>query len=163
MVATSAYRQTQASKKNSLFRMYIKLNTDVPFQFANRDRLLNTCKNYCIYMLGSKDDLTTSDPLPSYPAYTSCSQKSYQEELLDKIQIRCSVTFFENRAVYVIMWRNIVEPPQMTVWRMPIPCWIPKATNTHSEYVILLPFVHCNNDCTNAPQCYVICSLAVLL
>jgi hypothetical protein len=38
------------------------------------------------------------------------------------------------------MWENIVEPdtPQMTVWRMRIACWIPKATNTHSEYVILI-------------------------
>jgi len=29
---------------------------------------------------------------------------------------------------------------QMTVWRMRIACWIPKATNTHSEYVILIAF-----------------------
>ena len=26
---------------------------------------------------------------------------------------------------------------QMTIWRMGIACWIPKVTNTHSEYVIL--------------------------
>jgi hypothetical protein len=25
----------------------------------------------------------------------------------------------------------------MTIWRLRIACWIPKATNTHSEYVIL--------------------------
>jgi len=42
------------------------------------------------------------------------------------------------RALYEIMRKNIVEPnrPQMTVWCMCIACWIPKATNTHSEYVI---------------------------
>jgi len=36
------------------------------------------------------------------------------------------------------MWKNIVQPrsPQTTTWRMRIACWIPKATNTHSEYVI---------------------------
>jgi hypothetical protein len=30
--------------------------------------------------------------------------------------------FFENRAVYEIRWKNIVEPdrPHMTIWRMPI-------------------------------------------
>jgi hypothetical protein len=28
----------------------------------------------------------------------------------------------------------------MTIWRMRIACWIPKATNTHSEYVILIAF-----------------------
>jgi len=46
----------------------------------------------------------------------------------------------ENRAVYEIMLKNIVERgrPQMTVWRMRVECWIPKATKTHSEYVILI-------------------------
>jgi len=29
----------------------------------------------------------------------------------------------------------------MTVWRMRIACWMPKATNTHSEYVILIAFL----------------------
>jgi hypothetical protein len=40
------------------------------------------------------------------------------------------------------MWKNIVEPgrPQMTIWHMRVACWIPKATNTHSEYVILIDF-----------------------
>jgi len=32
------------------------------------------------------------------------------------------------------MWKNTVEPdrPEMTIWRMRIACWIPKATNTHT-------------------------------
>jgi len=28
----------------------------------------------------------------------------------------------------------------MTEWRMRIACWIPKATNTHTEYVIVIAF-----------------------
>ena len=28
----------------------------------------------------------------------------------------------------------------MTIWRMRIACWIPEATNTHSEYVTLIAF-----------------------
>jgi len=50
--------------------------------------------------------------------------------------------FFENRAVYERMWKNIIEPdrPQMTIWRVRIAGWIPKATNTHSQYVILIAF-----------------------
>ena len=38
------------------------------------------------------------------------------------------------------MWKNIVEwgRPQMTIWPKRIACWIPKATKTHSEYVILI-------------------------
>ena len=41
--------------------------------------------------------------------------------------------FLENRGVYEIMWKNDVGRgrPQMTIWRMRIACWIPKATNTH--------------------------------
>jgi hypothetical protein len=48
----------------------------------------------------------------------------------------------ENRAVYEMMWKNIVERgrTQATVWRMRIACWIPKATGTHTEYVILIAF-----------------------
>jgi len=40
------------------------------------------------------------------------------------------------------MWESIVERgrPQMTIWRMLIARWILKATNTHSEYVILIAF-----------------------
>ena len=58
--------------------------------------------------------------------------------------IFCPITFFflENRAVYEIMWKNIVEPdrPQMTIRRMRIACWITKATNIHSDYVTLVAF-----------------------
>jgi hypothetical protein len=48
--------------------------------------------------------------------------------------------FFENRAVYVIMWKNIVERgrPQMAIWRMRIACWIPKAINTPTDCVMLI-------------------------
>jgi len=45
---------------------------------------------------------------------------------------------------------------------MRIACWIPKATNTHSEYVMLNVF-HCNNGCTKAPQYCVIRTLSLLL
>jgi hypothetical protein len=50
--------------------------------------------------------------------------------------------FFENRAGYEIMWKNIVEPgrPEMTSWRKRIAWWTPKAINTPAEYVILIAF-----------------------
>jgi len=40
------------------------------------------------------------------------------------------------------MWKNVVERgrPQMAIWGIRILCWIPKATNTHSQYVILIAF-----------------------
>jgi len=38
------------------------------------------------------------------------------------------------------MWKNIVQPgrPQKIIWYMQIACWIPKATNMQSDYVILI-------------------------
>ena len=40
------------------------------------------------------------------------------------------------------MWKNIVEPgrPQMTIRRLRIACWIPRATNTHTPCVVLTAF-----------------------
>ena len=76
----------------------------------------------------------------------------FQTKVVEKIKthILCSIYiythththifFLKNRPVYDIIWKNMVEPgrPRMTVWRMHIARWITKATNTHSEYVILI-------------------------
>jgi hypothetical protein len=42
--------------------------------------------------------------------------------------------FSENRAVYEIMWKTIVQRcrPQMTIRRTRIACWIPKATHSNT-------------------------------
>jgi hypothetical protein len=73
----------------------------------------------------------------------SSYNEMFQTKVVEKIKthILCSVTF-ENRAVCEIMWKNIVDwgRPQMTIWRMRIACWIPKATNSHTPYVILIAF-----------------------
>jgi len=55
--------------------------------------------------------------------------------------ILCSVFLF-NCAVYEIMWENNVEVArlQVTIWHMRTACWLTKATDTHSEYVILIAF-----------------------
>jgi len=52
------------------------------------------------------------------------------------------IYFFQNSTVYEIKWKIIVEwgSPQLKIWRMRIACWIPKATNTYLEYVILIAF-----------------------
>ena len=82
-----------------------------------------------------------------------------QVKVVEKIptHILYSITFSENRVDYEIMWKNMVEPdrPQMTIMRrMRFACWETKATNTHSEYEILLLF-HGNNGFANAPLYYV--------
>jgi len=57
----------------------------------------------------------------------------FQTKVVEKIKTRIlrSMSFFENRVVYEIIWETVVE------WGRPhdnmahgIACWIPKATNT---------------------------------
>jgi len=42
------------------------------------------------------------------------------DQIVEKIEIHilCSITFFENRVVHEIMWKNTVERgrPQTTIW-----------------------------------------------
>jgi hypothetical protein len=94
--------------------------------------------------------------------------RNVSDKIVEKIKthILYSVTFFRMSCfLYEIVWKNIVEAgrPQMTMWCMRITCWTPKATNTHTQVVLYLLFFHSNNGCTNAPQCYVIRTLPVLL
>jgi hypothetical protein len=61
----------------------------------------------------------------------------FKSEVVEEIKTRFYVQYLffppENRAVYEIIWKNIVEPdrPQMTIWRMRIAFWISKASSTH--------------------------------
>jgi len=68
----------------------------------------------------------------------------FQAEVVEKEEthILCSIIFLKNRAIYEIMWKNTVKPdrPQLAIWRMRFTCWIPKATNTYSQYVTLTTF-----------------------
>ena len=86
-----------------------------------------------------------------------------QTEVVEKVKthfLRSETYLFKNRAVCEIMWTNIVQPNrlQITVWCMRIACWIPKATNTLSEYVVLYVFA-LQQWSGVAPQCYVIRTL----
>ena len=51
--------------------------------------------------------------------------------------------FFENLAIYEIMWKNSVQPeePQIKIRCMGSTYWITKATVTQSEYVIRIAFL----------------------
>jgi len=63
-----------------------------------------------------------------------------------------------------MMWKIVVEldRSQITIWHMRIVCWVPKATNTHSEYVILIAFP-LQQWCMNMPPCYILCTSPILL
>jgi hypothetical protein len=64
----------------------------------------------------------------------------FQTKVIENIKthiLRSVTFFFENGAVYEIMWKRFVERgrTQMEIWRMRIACWMPKATNTHTPVV----------------------------
>jgi hypothetical protein len=89
------------------------------------------------------EDLYTVLIMPRLALLTT---RNVSEEICREKQntILYSITyFFDNPAMYEVMCKKkIVQPdrPQMTIWRMRIACWIPKATDTHSEYVMLIVF-----------------------
>ena len=69
----------------------------------------------------------------------------FQTNVLEKIKthILYSVTcFFENHVLYGIVWENMVRARQATddniIQHISVVCWITKATDTHSEYVICI-------------------------
>ena len=48
-----------------------------------------------------------------------------------------------------------LDRSQMTIWRVRIEFWVTKATDTNSEFLILIAFP-LQKRCTNAPVCNVI-------
>jgi hypothetical protein len=70
------------------------------------------------------------------------SDKNRREDQNAHFMCNNVFVFFDYHPVYEMMWKNITERgrAQMKVWRMSTACWIPKSTNTHSEYVILIQF-----------------------
>ena len=92
--------------------------------------------------------------------------KMLQTNAVEKIKtsILCLVTFFPEKLPFnEIVWKNTVEQdrPHMTIWRMRFAWWITKATDTYSEYVILI--LHGNSGYANAPHCYVYTYIACLV
>jgi hypothetical protein len=86
----------------------------------------------------------------------------FRTNIVEKIKtnILCTIIFiFENRDVCEIMWKNNVERsrPQITIRRMRIACWIPKATNT-----LRLCNTHCFSTAIRLPPGYIIRTLPVM-
>jgi hypothetical protein len=80
-------------------------------------------------------------------SYDNITLNSSQNEkcfkVVEEIETRFVFNnFFPKMMSFRRMREGSVEPgrPQKTIRRMRIACWIPKATNKHSEHVILLAF-----------------------
>jgi len=82
----------------------------------------------------------------------------FQANFVQKIKTHFVLVFCFQK-----VWKNIVEPgrPRMTILRVHVACWIPKATNTYSEYVILIVF-SLQQWLDEPPQCY-ICTMPVFV
>ena len=70
------------------------------------------------------------------------SDKDYRENQNTYFRLKNFFFLIENRVVCKIMWKNMIElgRPQMTIWCIRFTCWISKATNIHSESVIIVHF-----------------------
>jgi hypothetical protein len=82
--------------------------------------------------------MKTSIHFLSYLAQFFWKWEMFQTYIVEQIKthIGCSVTLFENRAVYAIRWKSFVEPgwPQMTIWCVRITCSTPKPTDTNTQF-----------------------------
>jgi hypothetical protein len=101
----------------------------------------------------------------SYLAPFSLEWEMCQTKVVENVKdILCPIPFFFRKRCH--LWDNVEKctpgRPQMTIWHMRIVCWIPKSTNTHTQYMQHVLLSHCNNGSTNTPKCYVICTLPVL-
>ena len=88
--------------------------------------------------------MNTNTHLWSYLTQFFLEWAMFHTKVLEKMKthILYSETSFWKLYHLRDMWKNIENPDrlQMTIWHICIACWITKATNTHSEYVILTAF-----------------------
>jgi hypothetical protein len=88
--------------------------------------------------------LKTNTHFWSYLAKFLLDGEMFQRKLAEKIKthILCPKTFFLKIVPFCLYWKNFVQQgrPQMTIWRMRIACWIPKATDTYTLKI-------CNTYC----------------
>jgi hypothetical protein len=79
----------------------------------------------------------------SYLVYFFLEWEIFRTNIVEKIRthILCSVTFFENRAVYEIMWKNILQRGRSQMAMAHAHCMLDtNATNTHTSCVIFIAF-----------------------
>jgi len=112
--------------------------------------------------------MRTCEDFWSYLTQFFWEWEMFQTKLVARMKkhILCSVNFFPSKLC--CLWDNVKEycwAGQATddniIWSMRILCWVPKATDKSSEYVILIAF-HCNNGYANTPLYYITHILPVL-
>jgi hypothetical protein len=109
------------------------------------EKLSRKCKSHCsrIRITGNIDEHQYASFIISRSVLLG--MRNIADEFVEKIKMRFlrSMTPFENRDVYEMLWKNNVESyrPQMTIWLIRSSHWIPKTANIHSKYVIQIAFI----------------------
>jgi hypothetical protein len=91
--------------------------------------------------------------------YILLKMRSTSDKAVEKTKIHfmLNIFLFENWAFCEIIWGKMLHADRALKNTMRFARWILKATDTHSEYVILL--LHSKHGYAKAPHCYVICIL----
>ena len=109
--------------------------------------------------------MMTSTHFLSYSAQCFSKWEMFQTNITEKIKTRslCLIPFFFQKSCH--LWDDVekycrARKATMTIWHTGIACWIPKTTNTHSEYVMLVafPLLQWLHKCA---LCYIIRTLPV--
>jgi hypothetical protein len=94
------------------------------------------------------------------------SDKNFRKNQNTYFVLNIFFFFSENCALVKLYEKNIVQldRPQMAIWHMYFACWMTKATNTDSGYVILIAFPRqqCFLESTSMlPYTYITCRVKV--
>jgi hypothetical protein len=75
----------------------------------------------------------------SFPQNTKCFWKKVIEKYQNSFYVLYIYFIFRKSCAIYEMFKKSVVPDTFTItmWRMRFACWIPEATDTHAEYVIL--------------------------
>ena len=79
----------------------------------------------------------------SYLVHFFFRTKNVETRAVEKIETHIYVQWlFPENLIFCEMCKNTVnlDWPQMTIWRMRVPCWITRSINTQPEYVIIIVF-----------------------
>jgi hypothetical protein len=125
-----------------IWRIFIKFNISVFFR-KSVDKIQASLKSH------KNDQYITWISMyicDSISLNSSWNEKCFRQKLYRNKNTHSIFNnyFPESRAVCEIMWKKYGRARQATddniIRRMRISCWIPMATNTHSQYVIFMGF-----------------------
>ena len=116
---------------NLIFEHFLKTVEKIEFYWSLTGITGTLHEEQCTFMMKTFSVLLRIKNMPD----KSCSEHKNTHFMLNKVFFSKNVPFVR----YVEKYCRLGQA-KMKIWRMHIACWIPKATNPHSEYVILIAF-----------------------